>query len=806
MSSNFVAANGQVALTDLELDAMDSMLSAHDRAGFYMVYHMITGSEEAALQASISSFSDIVGGVALAANRILQTWIGPGTQADNYTGIYTQSQLVAESALAAINSLRTDTGGFITDQQFFESAVQAWSDVGLQDYFPGNLLSDQGDIGLFALDLFNKLDMSVANPIGSFIAEMRNDYNPGVLASLLGLIAGDLFGKQESDFTGGTDAVVTAGGYTLHVDASGHTNAVLGLDGDDTLAGAGRGLLIAAIAENDPQALPAFREYLKELIWPSSEGAIDRSHLSEFYSSGFNGDMQPPTAVTQPVPEHPAWHQTATADGDILALETTGVLDGDAGNDILFGSEYGLIDSGADFLSGGDGDDILVGLSGGDTLLGDAGNDVLRGGGGVDILVGGNGQDVLDGGENEDILVGGNGQDELVAGAGALDLTEPHSDWNDDARDTLYGGEGHDTYLVYSNFRTGESSSPEDLADIRDNKIDFIDAQDSDFTAHFQFLDSVDEINVFTLTDELIQQALQNYDGSGYRFGSMTFTGDFGVWQSDVFGTEFGNDLILTVSTYFTVNSYLGGLLNFASLERPAMIGTEDDDYLNGSAGDDTLYGAGGSDLFYGGHGDDFIDGDSGGPGGSRLSEMSGADIAANEDAIIDEVEYDGQRSDYVFTANQDGSVTVVNLLDGTDTLLNIESIYFYDEDESYDLSELVSAPDNPPEGTSGNDTLLSTSGDDVTSSLAGNEDTVSGYGGDGPTADIIEFPASTIEVNVSDHELSISENSQGEGSGETEGTLSAEIISLSDFLHATEDAGAAGDLWYEPEPIGAVI
>lgn len=122
MNGNFVTVNGRLALTGLELDSMGTMLSVHDRGGFYMAYHMITGSEEAALQASISSFSDMVGGVALAASRILQTWVGPDTANPIYTGIYAQPQLVAQSAFDVMNSLHAQTGGFITDTQFFNSA------------------------------------------------------------------------------------------------------------------------------------------------------------------------------------------------------------------------------------------------------------------------------------------------------------------------------------------------------------------------------------------------------------------------------------------------------------------------------------------------------------------------------------------------------------------------------------------------------------------------------------------------------------------------------------------------------------
>jgi Ca2+-binding RTX toxin-like protein len=326
---------------------------------------------------------------------------------------------------------------------------------------------------------------------------------------------------------------------------------------------------------------------------------------------------------------------------------------------------------------------VLVGLDLNDTITSGAGDDYLYGGDGDDILQGSIGKDVVHGNAGEDFLVGNSG---APIDTSALDLSVAHSDWNDNERDTLYGDEGHDTYLIYSSFRTGEATSPEEYADIRNNKLDFIDAEDTDFTAHFQFLDAVDKLNTFTLTDELVQHALESYDGEKYNFGSMTFTGDFGTWVGKVTGSEYGGDLILSVSTYFTFRAFLGGLLHFSSLERPATIGTEGDDYLNGSAGNDKFYGAGGNDTFYGGGGDDLIDGDSNGPG-SRANML----LVSRADDAIDVAEYDGQRQDYTFTANEDGSVAVVNSLYGTDTLLNIEQVYFYDEDEFYDLSQLTS-------------------------------------------------------------------------------------------------------------------
>jgi hypothetical protein len=78
------SADGTLALTVTEINAMQYMLDAHDRAGFYMTYYAMTDSAEAGLQSRIATFSGDVGGASLTANRLAQVQIGPDTAANNY--------------------------------------------------------------------------------------------------------------------------------------------------------------------------------------------------------------------------------------------------------------------------------------------------------------------------------------------------------------------------------------------------------------------------------------------------------------------------------------------------------------------------------------------------------------------------------------------------------------------------------------------------------------------------------------------------------------------------------------------------
>jgi len=99
------------------------------------------------------------------------------------------------------------------------------------------------------------------------------------------------------------------------------------------------------------------------------------------------------------------------------------VLNGDAGNNILFGTNL---------------NDQIFGLGGNDRLFGGGGMDLLEGDIGNDRLYGGNGKDKLDGGIGNDWLFGGNQSDWLFGGLGKDFL------WGESGDDDLNGGEGND--------------------------------------------------------------------------------------------------------------------------------------------------------------------------------------------------------------------------------------------------------------------------------------------------------------------------------------------------------------------------
>jgi len=111
-------------------------------------------------------------------------------------------------------------------------------------------------------------------------------------------------------------------------------------------------------------------------------------------------------------------------------------------------------------------------------------------------------------------------------------------------------------------------------------------------------------------------------------------------------------------------------------------------DMLNGDAGNDWLYGGLSGDEIYGSLGDDFLDG---GAGNDFLQGGGGIDTimaGAGNDVIDGSTEADtlvflGNRADYVFTLQADGSYLAVDQRtgspEGTDTIRNVESFQFAD-------------------------------------------------------------------------------------------------------------------------------
>lgn len=150
--------------------------------------------------------------------------------------------------------------------------------------------------------------------------------------------------------------------------------------------------------------------------------------------------------------------------------------------------------------------------------------------------------------------------------------------------------------------------------------------------------------------------------------------------------------------------------------------------YLSGTDGDDLFIGKGGTDTFYGGLGDDTYRGGGG----------------------YNQVNLDGGASDYIFTLNDDGSITSTNAQYGTDLLIDIGGIWFADEGKWYSVDDLAKAPDGQVNviraddsggflsGTAGADEFIGGIGNDTFAGGAG--DDIYRGGGNGSDYDQVDL------------------------------------------------------------------
>lgn len=199
----------------------------------------------------------------------------------------------------------------------------------------------------------------------------------------------------------------------------------------------------------------------------------------------------------------------------------------------------------------------------------------------------------------------------------------------------------------------------------------------------------------------------------GWR-GSDTISG--GVGDDTLQGDDLGFN---SISGDDTLDGGSGNDLLFGARGKDKLTGGDDNDVLDGGAGDDNLAGGAGDDTLYGDDGSvsgsDKLDGGSGrdglfgGLGGDELYGSSGDDYldgsvgadylhgGAGNDTILagagndvidgsadtDTLVFSGNRADYDFALQTDGSYVAVDLRsgspEGTDTIRAIEFFQFAD-------------------------------------------------------------------------------------------------------------------------------
>ena len=196
--------------------------------------------------------------------------------------------------------------------------------------------------------------------------------------------------------------------------------------------------------------------------------------------------------------------------------------------------------------------------------------------------------------------------------------------------DVLYGSTGDDTMIGNGGSDVFRGSLGDD--DIIGNDGEYDELSLAGSAADYTFTANGD--GSITLTGDLV--------------GTDTLTSIDGVWFRGAQRWSNINDLLDTP----------GGLIE----------GTAGDEILFGSDGEDTMIGNGGSDVFRGSLGNDTIIGDAG---------------------VYDELSLAGSAADYAFIDNGDGTVTVTGDLIGTDTLEEIDGVWFRGAQEWYSIADL---------------------------------------------------------------------------------------------------------------------
>ena len=254
--------------------------------------------------------------------------------------------------------------------------------------------------------------------------------------------------------------------------------------------------------------------------------------------------------------------------------------------------------SAANRIIGSEEDDVIDGGAGKDTLLGGDGNDSLNGGKGNDVLIGGAGNDTYTGGAGADIFVYSKGEGKDVI-----------TDYDEDDKVSIASGSESD-------FDVTTSGNDVVLTFNKNNKITVKDAATKDFT---YIVDGEEKI---LKVDDPIE-----YNTKGT---AATLTSSYSDEEFKFSASKYPNKLVtLNAASVAHDLSITGNSL------ANRIIGTDENDTIDGGKGKDTIYGGDGNDIIYGGEGNDLLFGGAGedtfvfksGEGNDIISDYKAEDI-----------------------------------------------------------------------------------------------------------------------------------------------------------------------------------
>ena len=384
---------------------------------------------------------------------------------------------------------------------------------------------------------------------------------------------------------------------------------------------------------------------------------------------------------------------TYTPPAGFFGVDTFGytVSDGRGGED-----NTGLATITVNFagVSGTAGPDSLDGSAGNDTILGLAGDDTLSGLGGNDTIEGGDDNDILVGGPGDDSLIGGNGlldrANYFGAAAGAVvDLGAGTADDGDGGTDTLVGIEGVDGSLADDSI----------VGDGNDNSFFGSDAKDTlEGLGGDDFLSGGDG-------DDSISGGEGDADALLGGLGNDMLDGGDGTGDEAQYGDASGG-IIIDLGAG-TADDGDGGVDTLMGIE--GVLGSANDDFINGNLNPNQLLGGGGNDQIFGAAGDDTLN------GGARNDTLTGA----SENDILD----GGNGGDELMG---DGGNDTLDGQDGSDTLFGGSESDILDGGNG----------DDELNGEGGEDTLDGQNGNDILTGGTENDLLAGGNGDDDLSGD----------------------------------------------------------------------